>query len=143
MSSRSEAALAAGEFEIFLGKMHHHMLIPGWLTTFHPDVDGLRDDIAGMLKQPPFDRLAAIEVMRRNKGFYDFPAARIEFGESAQPSADRVTLSIYELSVALDASGELILRTCDGRELALYLTLADHQHYAPFALFTPRSNRIY
>jgi Lantibiotic dehydratase, N terminus len=75
--------------------------------------------------------------MRRNKGFYDFPAARIEFGEFAQPAADRQTLQIHELTVTLNAEGELTLRTRDGHDLALYLTLADHQYYAPFALFTP------
>src|SRR5207237_6473522 len=115
-SSRSEAALEAGEFDVFLGKMHHHMLLPGWLSTFHPDVEQLRSDIAGVLASTPFGRLVALEVKRRNKGFYEFPGPRIEYAEFAASSPSVHNLPIHELSVALDAAGDVTLNARDGRE---------------------------
>jgi len=38
-------------------------------------------DVLADVEISPFDRLVALEVMRRNKGFYDFPGTRIEYAE--------------------------------------------------------------
>jgi hypothetical protein len=134
ISAESEQALTEGRFELFLGKLHHHLLLPSWLTTFVDDEAALVHDLQQALAAPGLESLVGMEILRRNKGFYSFVGPRVIVAE--EPAADRPgsRLPLRDMEVLLDADGELMLRAPDREGLHLYLSLADHMRYLPFAM---------
>jgi len=135
-SAASEEALTDGSFDVFLGKLHHHMLLPSWLTTFMDDDAGLRAELSHLLAEPGLRQLVGLEVMRRNKGFYAFAGPRITYAEAPSADVQEERVPMHELEVVLDSDGGLALRGPGRSGLFLYLTLADHARYLPFALLT-------
>lgn len=136
ISAADEDALRQGHFDVFLGKLHHHLLVPSWLTTFLPDEAGLRSELRQLLSTKGLDRLVGLEVMRRNKGFYAFTGTRILYAEEPAPDLDVERLFMRDLLVGVDEHGQLRLFAPGWPHLNLYLTLADHARYAPFAMFS-------
>lgn len=135
-ASSSISAMMAGEFQLVLGKLHSHLLVPGWMTIFHPNCDQLREDLYRELNETPvFRQLVVPEVVRRNKGFYDFPGRGMQFSERSVKKPDDV-IPIYDLEVLLKEDGTLGLRNKKtGEQILLYIQLADQVTYLPFMLF--------
>ena len=135
-AASSLQALERGEFQIVLGKLHHHLLVPNWMTCFYPDVELLRSDLRRYLQDiPAFKRLACPGLRRRNKGFYDFPGQVIEFSEYTLKSAGE-TIPLYDLQVVRRPGGRLELERKSTHEpVTLYISLADQVRYLPFAMF--------
>lgn len=135
-ASSSKEALVNGEFQVVLGKLHSHLLVPNWMTIFHPDQEMLREDLCRKLNETPvFRRLVAPEVVRRNKGFYDFPGRVMQFSELSLKKGDGI-IPVYDLEVMLKEDDTLGLRNVKtGEQILLYIQLADQVTYLPFMLF--------
>ncbi|HEX7734151.1 MAG TPA: lantibiotic dehydratase [Ktedonobacteraceae bacterium] len=135
-ASTSIEAMQRGEFQIVLGKLHHHLLVPNWMTCFYGDKAGLAADLRSYLEHvPAFQQLVCPEVIRRNKGFYDFPGRMVEFSERSLKSREEV-VPLYDIQVVEQADGTLGLeRISSGEPMIFYISLADQVRYLPFALF--------
>lgn len=135
-ASPSKEAMVNGEFQVVLGKLHSHLLVPNWMTIFYPDREKLREDLCRELNETPiFRQLVVPEVVRRNKGFYDFPGRAIQFSELSLKKGDDV-IPMYDLEVTLKEDGTLGLRNVKtGEQILLYIQLADQVTYLPFMLF--------
>ena len=136
IAAESEQALTEGRFETFLGKVHHHLLLPSWLTTFVDDAAGLETELRAALDRPGLNQLVGLEVMRRNKGFYAFSGPRITYGDEPAASAGVPTLPMRDVTVAFEPDSGLVLRAPGRAAMHLYLTLADHLRHPPFAMLT-------
>lgn len=134
ISAESEQALTEGRFELFLGKLHHHLLLPSWLTTFVDDEAALVRELQRALAGPGLESLVGMEILRRNKGFYAFVGPRVIVAEEPAVDFPGPRLPLRDMEVLLDADGELMLRAPDREGLHLYLSLADHMRYLPFAM---------
>jgi hypothetical protein len=136
IASESIDAMAKGDFQVVLGKLHSHVLVPNWMTVFYPNRETLREDLCRELKKTAeFRQLVAPEVVRRNKGFYDFPGRAMQFAELSLKKGDDV-IPMYDLEVVLKEDGTLGLRSVkSGEEIRLYIQLADQVTYLPFMLF--------
>lgn len=136
LDAPSPQHVARGDFQILVRKLHHALPIPGWLGTMHPDPDRFENDMAQLLRQPGFDRLIALEVQRRNKGFYNFPGRRVVYSEPVL-NTDLETISAAKLEIRRRGTNGVALYIRGETEpVALYLTLSDHQRFAPFAALT-------
>jgi hypothetical protein len=133
-ASSSLEALQRGEFQVVLGKLHHHLLVPNWMTCFYSDEERLRVDMREYL-DTTFQRLVCPEVIRRNKGFYDFPGRVVEFSEHSVKPRDQI-IPLYDIRVVMQPDGWLALeRVSTGEPLQFYISLADQVRYLPFAIF--------
>ncbi|WP_102867094.1 lantibiotic dehydratase [Pseudovibrio exalbescens] len=128
-------ALASGNYELFVGKMNHHLLLNSWLTTFLPDRDAYSCQLNNRLNEAGLSELTALQVRRRNKGFYSFPGERLVYsdpiGRFDKAEGAKAT-SLARAEVGLDDGGVVRLMV-GGKPIPLYLTLSDHQKYPPFA----------
>lgn len=129
--------IARNEFQVLLRKLHHALPIPGWLSTMHPDRGAMTAAMQAFLQKPGFNQLIALQVQRRNKGFYAFPGRRAVYSEPVlEDNID--TVSAARLEVRADGERGVAMFEQDSNvPLSLYLTLADHQRFAPFAALTP------
>lgn len=135
LSARDSAAIERGAYDVFVGKMHHHLLLPSWLTTFMPDGADYPAQLRAQLQDVGLGGLVALQVRRRNKGFYAFPGPRIAYADPVAPrdiDEGIEALTLGEMQVARGEDGGVALMH-EGRARPLYLTLTDHQNYAPFA----------
>ncbi|WP_164986425.1 lantibiotic dehydratase [Rhizobium leguminosarum] len=125
-----------GHYRVVLRKIHHALPIPSWLTTMHPDPGAVECDTRRWLNEAGYSRLIALEVRRRNKGFYAFPGRRAVYSEQVVDPAIQ-TVSASRLEIERDEDGGVALFVSGESEpVALYLTLADHLGFAPFAALT-------
>lgn len=129
-------ALQRNDFQLVVGKLHSHLLVPGWLSCLYPAEEQLREDISRYLAEvPAFRYLACPEILRRNKGFYTFPGRMITFSEHSLKPQEQV-IPLYDLHVVSRPDGMLGLeRISSGEPVVLYLSLADQVRYLPFAMF--------
>jgi hypothetical protein len=136
LEAASPVEIAAGRWRTVLGRVHHHLLINGWLATFHPDLARFESAAAAWLARQPAGSVVALSAGRRNKGFYRFPGCEVEYGRGELTRAltgdERPRVLATELFVHAGAGG-VELRTRNGERRYLYLALADHSTYAPLA----------
>lgn len=134
LAARNAEALARGEYLAVLSRLHHHLLVWSWLFCFHPDRASLERDLRIELAAPAYAPLAALEVTRRNKAFYDFPGPVVEY-QMHSTSSKHDTISVSDLVVVEDRGRLCLRRRSDGQLVELYLPLADLTTYAPAAIF--------
>ncbi len=129
---------ADGSVRPVLSSMHHQLLTPGWLFTFHPDPSRVDELAAGFLDQPCTDPLVELATGRHNKGYYSFPGQRAAHAVAELERGDDLpAFSASECTVTIE-SGRPVLRIPDGRRARLYLPLADLSLHPPFlALSSP------
>ncbi len=127
-------AAPAGEItpenvEVILGRVHHHLLLWGWLCAFYPDRRKFEFTTRDWLRRDPSaTSLVGLELGRRNKGFYCFPGRRAGY-----PGRDYgADLSMADLDVEIGQDGP-VARDDHARKVLLYLPLADYTTYPPFA----------
>lgn len=132
LAAPSPQAVQSGGYRVVLGRVHHHLLIWGWLSVFHPRRDRFEAAARRWLeRQPPEGRLVAIQPRRRNKGVYSFPGPRVLLPGAVV--ADPVeAFEPTDLTVEGTREGP-VLHGPDGRPVRLYLPLADYCTYPPFA----------
>jgi hypothetical protein len=129
IAARSPEAIRDGDGMIVLGRVHHHLLLWGWLCAFfddRPRVDAMTRQwlTAEGLEQ----ELVGLDVSRRNKGFYVFPGRRLCIGRRAADDA----IDPRRARVVEGPEGPELLDE-DDRRLRLYLPLADFVTYPPLA----------
>ncbi|HEU0088991.1 MAG TPA: lantibiotic dehydratase [Pseudonocardiaceae bacterium] len=121
--------------QVLLARVHHHLLLEGWLTTFVDDPGRITAQVQTWLtRSVPGRRLAGLATTRRNKGFYRFPGRRVIVTAVDHEGGDEVVTG-DELTVRLiDGRPRLIDR--EGRPVLLYPMLADLTTYPPVAALT-------
>ena len=136
LAASSIGELEHGTYQVILGKLHHHLLLPSWLTQFYSSTEQLQDDVTTHLTaSTSFQHLVCPEIMRRNKGFYHFPGKVIAFSEHPLKEEHNV-IPLYDIEVFEDTQGILHLQRRTTHEpLTLYISLADQIRYLPFATF--------
>jgi Lantibiotic dehydratase, N terminus len=129
-------AAVTGLPEIVVARMHHHLLLPGWLTTFHDAPAAIEAQVSGWLATGFGQRTLALATSRRNKGFYRWPGRRMlvaPVDHEGRPGGE----SARDARVVVTADGELTLLDGQGRPAFLYPMLADLTGYPPIAALTP------
>lgn len=139
LQAKNKDALRNGEVTIILAKLHHHLLMHNWMTYFYEDKVALENDLLQLIGQMNYvdgTSLYGIEVMRRNKAFYQYPSKVVEYAEKPIPEKESIKLS--DLVVVKDEqSGNLLLKDRSTfEEIELYIPLADQVSYLPFAMFS-------
>ncbi len=134
MAGPQEAA--AGGWRIVLARVHHHLLLSGWLATFHPE-PGEFDRVAGDWLAGDGRDLVALATSRRNKGFYRFPGPRLVIN-ATDPEGREDNLLAADCTVGL-RDGRPVLLDADGRARELYPMLNDLTTYPPFAALSAPS----
>ncbi len=132
LAASSPQAIADGQMDIVLSRVHHHLMIWGWLARFFPSRQRYEKTATTWLEcEPSAHGLVSLEVERRNKGFYSFPGTRLAMGAIARTEGQEM-ISPASLTISLHPSGP-VLRDAQGKQLQLYLPLADFVFYPPFA----------
>ncbi|GII65106.1 hypothetical protein Skr01_51910 [Sphaerisporangium krabiense] len=134
MASPEEGA--DGTWRVLLARVHHHLLLTGWLTTFHPDPAAFDRAAADWLDGDGRD-VVALATSRRNKGFYRFPGPRLVFN-AADPDARDDNVAAADCTVEL-RDGRPVLVDAAGRVRELYPMLNDLTTYPPFAALSSPS----
>ncbi|MFF5718828.1 lantibiotic dehydratase [Streptomyces buecherae] len=120
---------------VLLARVHHHLLLEGWLTTFWDDTDRITRQVRTWLTgAAPGRRLAALATTRRNKGFYRFPGRRVLIAH-VDHEGGTDTVAGDQLTVRL-RDGAPRLADRDGHRVLLYPMLADLTTYPPIAALT-------
>jgi hypothetical protein len=146
-----DPAAVSAEPTVLLARVHHHLLLNGWLTMFADAPERFDEQVSRWLTGSEQGRATAcLATTRRNKGFYRFPGRRVLIvatdHEGRQP-----TVAASELTVEFDGE-QPRLTDRDGHRVLLYPTLADLSTYPPVAALIPtpvlqprldRSNRVY
>jgi hypothetical protein len=121
--------------QVLLARVHHHLLLEGWLTTFVDDPRRITAQVRAWLNGSTSGRLlAALATTRRNKGFYRFPGRRVIItpvdheGRGEIITADQLTVHL--------ARGRPRLIDRAARPVLLYPMLADLTTYPPIAALT-------
>lgn len=128
----SPEALVRGQYTILLARVHHHLLVWNWLSTFYPDRVRFEQVARTWLEHEPTARsIIGLELSRRNKAFYCFPGRRTAMPNVNLVEGQQNLLSANDLTVVAN-NGKLELRTPDGEHVYLYLALADYPTYPPF-----------
>lgn len=119
---------------LVVSRVHHHLLLPGWLTTFADDPGQFDQQVLAWVRNAG-QRVVALGVSRRNKGFYRFPGPRLVV--TADDHENRPgSVSAADCRVEL-RDGEPCLTGPDGDPMLLYLPLADLVGYPPLAALAP------
>lgn len=123
---------ADGTQEVLLARVHHHLLVWNWLGAFYPSKPRYERSARRFIeREPTAKNLVSMAFTRRNKGFYEFPGTRVVYSSTEPAVVGAKTLVAGELTVEL---GERpVLRDPEGRELQLYLPLADFVLSPPYA----------
>jgi hypothetical protein len=121
---------------VVVARMHHHLLLPGWLTTFHDDPAAVEAQVAGWLSTGLGRRTMALATSRRNKGFYRWPGRRM-LVSPVDHEGRAGELSARDARVVVTTDGELALLDEQQRPAHLYPMLADLTRYPPVAALTP------
>jgi hypothetical protein len=131
LCASSPGAIARGEAAIVFARVHHHLLVRGWLDTWHPRPDefdrAARDWLA---REPDAASLVPLVIRRRNKGYYAFPGNEAIALGGDTTRATAVAPSRFEVRVGANGP-ELVDR--EGKRRELYLMLDDLSNYPPFA----------
>lgn len=127
----SPAAIRAGDVSVVVSRVHHHLLVPSWLSLFYEYPERFAQVARSWLeREPSANGIVGLELTRRNKGFYAFPGPRSTLPGVYVAAADAA--SAADLTVALGADGPT-LQAADGGERLIYLALSDYATYPPFA----------
>lgn len=118
---------------VVLSRVHHHLLVYGWLATWHPDRAVFERAARDWLAAEPSARgLRSLAVRRRNKGFYAFPGRRLRTAVADAIDLATDGLDPRELWVSNEENTPR-LRDREGAPASLYLPLDDFSGYPPFA----------
>lgn len=122
-----------GAVRPLLSRLHHHLLTPGWLSTFcgPGDRERLERVAADFLAGEPVP-LVELAAGRHNKGFYAFPGPRVAHAVAELAGRGQTIFPAADVRVVLGAEGPR-LKLPDGRAARLYLPLADLTLHPPFA----------
>jgi hypothetical protein len=128
--------IQSGNFKVVLSRVHHHLLLWSWISGFYHDRDKFESAARAWLeRENSVATIAGLELKRRNKGFYCFPGKRVAMpAANLTPSPDTI-LSAADLSITAGLHGPE-LRDPEGKQIWLYLSLADYITYPPFAALT-------
>jgi hypothetical protein len=121
---------------VVVSRVHHHLLLPGWLTTFAEDPGKFDQQVLAWVRSVG-RKVVALGVSRRNKGFYRFPGPRLVVTADDHESRPG-SVAAPACRVALH-DGEPCLIGPDGDPMMLYLPLADLVSYPPLAALAPPS----
>ncbi len=129
----SPEEIRVGGIRAVLSRVHHHLLVGGWLSIFHPD-HRRYDAVAQqwLENEPSAASLVGLELSRRNKGFYSFPGTRFALPGVHVAVKESNVRSVADLTVNIHEDGPR-LHDAGGKRLLLYLPLADYTTYPPFA----------
>ena len=129
----SAEGIRVGSIRAVLSRVHHHLLVGGWLSIFYPDHQRY-DAVARqwLENEPSAASLVGLELSRRNKGFYSFPGTRFTVPGVHVAAKESDVRSAADLTVKIHEDGPT-LHDADGKHLLLYLPLADYTTYPPFA----------
>lgn len=134
LAARGPDALAAGDFTVVLGELHHGAQAAGWMLCFADD--GWRAEVERRLPPSNGETPANLLLGRRMKTAPpEFPGPSV--GASAV-SADGGQLDLSDLSVTI-LDGQPRLVTPDGERLRLYPPCYE----VPDALFAPFASLSY
>ena len=117
--------------ELVLSRCHHHLLTDGWLGEMYAGDEPFGAAAERWIASQP--DLAALDVGRRNKGYYRFPGRRVALRAPAHSDAgDPRVIWPSRITVEPTAAG---LRCLDdaGQDVTLYLPLSDYVKYPPYA----------
>lgn len=130
----SPDAIARGQYSVILGRVHHHLLLWSWLSTFYPNRE-VYDQVARtwLEQEPTAQAIIGLELSRRNKAFYSFPGRRTVMPSVNLLESPKEVISAGDLKVVAH-DGKLELHTPDGQRVYLYLALADYPTYPPFGV---------
>jgi hypothetical protein len=132
LSGASPETVAASP--LVVSRVHHHLLLPGWLTTFADNPAKVEEQVLAWVRRAGRP-VISLGVSRRNKGFYRFPGPRLVV--TADDHENRPgSVAAPEFQVTL-RDGEPCLTGPDGQARLLYLPLADLVGYPPLAALAP------
>lgn len=129
-------ALRRGDALLVIGGIHSQCLIPNWMTIFHPCPEELTAAFHQWQERVGHrDGMAALELRRRNKAFYQFPGTRIEIADRALSAASAVPVRDVYVGIF-----DGYIRACVGHKvlMGLYLSMVDMERDTRFvALSAP------
>ncbi|MEV4919565.1 lantibiotic dehydratase [Streptomyces tirandamycinicus] len=159
---RASGAAGLADADLVVARVHHHLLVPGWLDTMHPEPRRFAAAAADWVARQD-GRVVGFDFGRRNKGYYRFPGRAVALRPASWTDAGDPPLRPRDLTVELgeppgpasgsghgyetgpgyepgygmgSASGSgtgVRLLDPDGREVTAYIPLNDFVKYAPFA----------
>jgi len=116
---------------LVVARVHHHLLTDGWLATMYDD-DRVAFSAAAREWVADQPDLVAVDVGRRNKGYYRFPGRYLVLRTPSHADAGPDAVWPRDVTVEYGPSG-VRCSTVDGQPLRVYLALSDHVKYPPFA----------
>lgn len=120
---------------VLLARVHHHLLLNGWLTTFIDNQRRVDEQVQTWLTGSQQGRAtAALATSRRNKGFYRFPGRHVIITPVDHEGRSDV-LPATTLTVHLDGDRPRLAGP-DNQPIMLYPMLADLTTYPPIAALT-------
>lgn len=130
LAAPSTEAVSRGDAQVVLARVHHHLLVESWLSTFYPDPEHFRRVAAGWIERAGLgERLLAPAFRRRNKGFYRYPGRQVAL---TAPATDGPAVLAADLEVVSGDDGLPALLDPGGHRAWLYLPLADFVTYPPY-----------
>jgi hypothetical protein len=134
LAAPSVDALAAGEFQVVLGELHHGAQAAGWMLCFAEDDWGAQ--LARVLPSANGETPANLLLARRMKTAPpEFPGPSIAASAVSERAAQ---VELFELSVAI-VDGRPRLLAADDRRLRIYPPC----HDVPAALYAPFASLSY
>jgi len=123
------------DLRVLVARVHHHLLLEGWLTMFAPAPERFADQVGWWLNGTSAGRrTVGLATSRRNKGFYRFPGPRaLLMPTDAEGRADAVPATSF--TIALEEGELRVLHPLRG-SVHLYPPLADLTTYPPIAALT-------
>ncbi|MET9819407.1 lantibiotic dehydratase [Streptomyces sp. NPDC006355] len=128
---KASSASDLSEADLLVARIHHHLLVPSWLGTMHPDQDGFAA-AAERWVQAQRGRLIGFDFGRRNKGYYRFPGTEVALRPAAWNDSEPAVRRPERFTVTVDHH-DVALWDPDGTRVFAYLPLDDFVKYAPFA----------
>ncbi|RAY16148.1 lantibiotic dehydratase [Actinomadura craniellae] len=117
---------------LVVARVHHHLLVQGWLAGMHPDPGAFGAEAAAWVAEQG-GRLVGLDFGRRNKGYYLFPGRRVALRRPSWTDHGRADLLRPEDVVVRRVPGGLRMRDPAGRDVSGYVPLSDFVKYPPYA----------
>ncbi|MEU0687327.1 lantibiotic dehydratase [Streptomyces uncialis] len=108
-------ASGAAELEgaaLVVARVHHHLLVPGWLGTMHSGPRPFGADAERWVAEQD-GRLVGFDFGRRNKGYYRFPGREVALRPGSWADAERAPWRPEDMTVIVGPGTEG--PACDGQ----------------------------